>query len=57
MNHIVALMGVLGLRQIKALLWLIERPETRETTSAWSQKIGLTPTPTDILIPKTAKQF
>lgn len=57
MNHVVALMGVIGLRQIKALLWLLERPETRETTGAWSRAMGLTPTPTDILKPKTAKQF
>jgi len=57
MNHIIALMGVIGLRQIKALVWLLERPETRGTTSAWSQAMGLTPTPSAIMTPKTAKQF
>ncbi len=56
-NHIIALMGVLGLRQIKALLWLIERPETREATTGWAQKMGLISTPANILAPKTAKQF
>lgn len=56
-NHVIALMGVLGLRQIKALLWLLERPETRETTASWAQQIGLTPTPANIIRPGTAKQF
>lgn len=57
MNHVIALMGVLGLRQIKALLWLLERPETREATGAWGRATGLIPTPETTIRPKTAKQF